>query len=269
MNSQWILSLPRNVKRMIVLSIDVILLPLALWISFSLRLGEFYVPQGSIVYLFVAGPVIAVPIFIRLGLYRAIIRYLGFVAMWTIIKAVSLYTLAWGVFVLLTATPGVPRSVLLINWLMAILLVGGTRAMARWWLSGAFRSGRKSVHKKKVTIYGAGAAGIQIANALSNSNRFKPVAFIDDNPGLQGNTIGGLRVYPFSELGLVIENLGVSEVLLGLYAAAGMTYGLWAGRPLALPFLALIGVGFLATGARTLVPERSVEAPTPTPEPVR
>ena len=65
-----ILSLPRSVKRLIVLSVDLLILPLALWASFSLRLGEFYVPKGEIIYLFLATPAIAIPIFIRFGLYR-------------------------------------------------------------------------------------------------------------------------------------------------------------------------------------------------------
>ena len=81
MLSKAILSLPRNAKRLIVLSVDLIILPLAMWASFSLRLGELYVPKGGIIYLFLAIPFIAVPIFIRLGLYRAIIRYIGFLAM--------------------------------------------------------------------------------------------------------------------------------------------------------------------------------------------
>ncbi len=149
----------------------------------------------------------AIPIFIRLGLYRAIIRYIGYKAMWSVVKAVSFYTLVWGVLVLMTQTAGVPRSVLLINWLMAILLIGGTRAIARWWLTGSFKSSRQAKQKKRVAIYGAGDAGVQIANALSGSFKFKPVAFIDDNPGLQGNYIGGLRVYAFKQLSSLIEDL--------------------------------------------------------------
>ena len=126
MLAKQVIKLPRYIKRLIALSFDLLLLPLALWASFSLRLGEVYLPEGNIIYLFLAAPVIAIPIFIRLGLYRAIIRYIGYVAMWSVVKAVSLYTLIWGVLVLLSATPGVPRSVLLINWLMTILVVGGT-----------------------------------------------------------------------------------------------------------------------------------------------
>ena len=87
-----ILNFPRNTKRLIVLGVDLLLLPLALWISFSLRYGVMYVPVDKIIYLYLAVPVIAVPIFVRFGLYRAIIRYIGFKAMWAVVQAVSLYT---------------------------------------------------------------------------------------------------------------------------------------------------------------------------------
>ena len=91
--STKILNLPRIAKRSIVLSVDVVLLPVALWLSFSLRFGQLYVPVGDVAYLFLVVPVIAVPIFVRLGLYRAVIRYIGFLAMWAVVKAVALYTL--------------------------------------------------------------------------------------------------------------------------------------------------------------------------------
>jgi FlaA1/EpsC-like NDP-sugar epimerase len=106
-----ILNFSRTTKRLIVLGVDLMLLPLALWVSFSLRLGELYLPVGNISYLFFVLPVIAVPIFAKFGLYRAFIRYIGFRTMWAVVKSVSLYTLLWGVLVLLTATTGVPRSV--------------------------------------------------------------------------------------------------------------------------------------------------------------
>jgi FlaA1/EpsC-like NDP-sugar epimerase len=220
MLAQGILKLPRNIKRLIVLSVDLFLLPFALWTSFSLRLGEFYWPVGDIRYLFAVIPVIAFPIFVRFGLYRAIIRYIGFLAMWTVIKAVSLYTLVWGVVVLLSAVPGVPRSVLLINCLVTVLLIGGSRAIARWWLSGSFESKSRNCLQKRVAIYGAGSSGIQIATALSGSSGFKPVAFIDDKKTLQGNYIAGLRVFAFSQLSLVIDDLQVTDVLLAIPSAS-------------------------------------------------
>ena len=196
MIKRTILNLPRYAKRLIVLCVDLVLLPLAMWVSFSLRLGELYVPRDGIILLFIAIPAIAIPIFIRFGLYRAIIRYIGFLAMWAVIKAVSLYSLIWGVLVLLTAIPNVPRSVLLINWLVTVLLIGSSRAIARWWLSGSFNSVSNNGQRKKVAIYGAGEAGMQIAAALSENRDFQPVAYIDEKKYCKETILVGCRCMP-------------------------------------------------------------------------
>jgi FlaA1/EpsC-like NDP-sugar epimerase len=221
-----ILSLKRSQKRLIVLLLDLLIVPFALWCSFSLRLGVFFsledlsfVPaeaRGEVLYLFLIAPVIAIPIFIKFGLYRAIIRYIGFVAMWTIIKAVSLYTAVFAIFILLSGMPGVPRSVIIINWLLLGLLIGATRAWGRWWLTGSFNFLSKGESKTKVIIYGAGHAGVQIASALASGSEFQPVAFIDDNRALQGNYIEGYRVYPFRKLSGLIEDYEVKEVLMAM-----------------------------------------------------
>ncbi len=153
---------------------------------------------------------------IKFGLYRAIIRYVGFIAMWSIIKAVSLYTAVFAVFILLSGMPGVPRSVIIINWLLLILLIGCTRALGRWWLTGSFSLASQAKAKSKVIIYGAGHAGVQIASVLSSGSEFQPIAFIDDNPALQGNYIEGYRVYPFRKLSSLIEDYEVKEVLMAM-----------------------------------------------------
>lgn len=201
---------------MILISIDAVLLPLSLWASFSLRLGEFYVPDEKTALLIAAGPVIAIPIFIRFGLYRAVIRYIGLLAMWTTVKSVTLYTLVWGVLVLMSGIAGVPRSILLINWFVTLLLIGSTRALARWWLEGDLNLTTRKLKKTGVIIYGAGDAGAQIATALKNSPNYRPLAFIDDNPALQGHIIAGLRIHAFSHLAPLILRHSVRDVLLAM-----------------------------------------------------
>jgi FlaA1/EpsC-like NDP-sugar epimerase len=214
-----ILRLPRTAKRLILALGDCVLVALGLWISFSLRLGEFYLPQGvqaHFVYLFLLAPALAMLIFPFFGLYRVIIRHTGLHAAWAIVRAITVYCLAFGVLVLLLKMNAVPRSVILINWAVAIILVGGFRIIGRWWLTGNLKLAAGSKHKVKVAIYGAGAAGVQLATALSSSAHFKPVAFIDDSPSLQGNDIQGLPVYAFNRLNDLIEDLGITEVLLAM-----------------------------------------------------
>jgi FlaA1/EpsC-like NDP-sugar epimerase len=99
---------------------------------------------------------------------------------------------------------------------MVVLLIGCSRALARWWLRGSFNLPSRRAARKGVVIYGAGNAGVQIQAALSNGDQFKPVAFIDDNPALQGSFIEGLRVHPFSSLARLIENEKITEVLIAM-----------------------------------------------------
>ncbi|MGI9318265.1 MAG: polysaccharide biosynthesis protein, partial [bacterium] len=214
-----LIKLPRAAKRLILALTDCVLVSLALWLSFSLRLGELYVPRGvqaDFAYLFLLAPALAMLIFPFFGLYRVIIRHTGLHAAWAIVKAILVYCLSFGVLILLLKMTAVPRSVILINWPIAIILVGGFRIFGRWWLTGKLKLASGSKNKVRVAIYGAGGAGIQVASALSTSSHFKPVAFIDDSPLLQGNDIEGLPVYSFNSLNDLIEDSGIAEVLLAM-----------------------------------------------------
>ena len=216
-------NLPRFYKQIITAATDSILLIAALWFSFSLRLGVFYYPHNhEVTLVFLSLPFLAIPVFIRFGLYRAIIRYIGFRALWSVLQAVSLYAILLGLLFLFLRVQGFPRSVIIINWIVAVLLIGGTRMMARWWLTGALsESGTNNNNSKiKVAIYGAGSAGVQLANALAYSNEYKPVAFLDDKSELHNRHVNSLRVYPFSKIGELIPKLGMQEVLLAIPTAS-------------------------------------------------
>ncbi len=221
----WFLGLSRNTKASLLIGVDILFSLFALWAAFSLRLGEWYIPQGDIWILFCISSSLVVPIFIKLGLYRAIIRYIGGRALWTIFQAVTLYALIFTVIVfLLGAELGlVPRTVPLLNWLVLLLFVGGSRFIARWWLADAYsRLGGKVAKEyiaKKVIIYGAGSAGVQLASALGYGQEFKPVAFIDDDILLHKQKVNGLRIYPMTSLGYLIERHEVNDVLLAIPSA--------------------------------------------------
>jgi len=213
----WFLSLSRVTKRSLMICIDVLLIVAVLLLSFSVRLGEWFWPQGDLVYLIFFAPLIAIPIFIQFGLYRAIVRYIGFEALWAIVQAVSLFALIWGVIVLLSGIQGVPRSVIIINWMIGALLVGGSRIIGRWWFS--YKKSNKSDEnntQKNVLVYGAGSAGVQLATALSYSQELNPVAFIDDDDALLNHQIMGLKVYPSNNLEKLIISMEIEEVLLAM-----------------------------------------------------
>ncbi len=222
--AHWFISLSRRTKAVILISADIFFALLAFWGAFSLRLGVFYIPKGDMWLLFAAAPVIAIPIFIKLGLYRAIIRYIEIRALGTIIQACTLYALVFVFVMYQTGIKGIPRTVLPLNWLNIVVLVVTSRFFARWWLGEAYISLSNASHfdrrrKRHVVIYGAGNAGVQLAAALDHGREYKPVAFIDDDKCLHRQKVNGLRIYPLSSLSYLIERHKVSDVLLAIPSA--------------------------------------------------
>ncbi|MDD5580238.1 MAG: nucleoside-diphosphate sugar epimerase/dehydratase [Methylobacter sp.] len=220
----WLINLSRRIKTFILITADIFFAVFALWAAFSLRLGVLYIPKGDEWYLFAAAPFMAVPIFVKLGLYSAIIRYIEVRALWTIIQATTLYALVFAVIVYQSGIKGIPRTVPPLNWLNMMLLLGSSRFLARWWLGDIYSrlsGGRSPVayRKKNVVIYGAGSAGVQLASALGHGREFRAVAFIDDDVSLHKQKVNGLRIYPFSSLTYLIQRHQVSDILLAIPSA--------------------------------------------------
>jgi FlaA1/EpsC-like NDP-sugar epimerase len=227
---QSILGLPRVAKRVILISADFILLIGALWLAFSLRLDNWFWPRGGvdspIVLLVLFAPLLAFPIFAHFGLYRSIIRYLGMRAVWSIVKAVIVYSALWGVVVFLSGVQGVPRSILLINAMVALLTTGGSRMFARWLLlkiedsarkkRGGVRASGGASHQSRVVIFGAGAAGRQLAVGLGQSNECILLAFVDDNIDLNGRDLMGVPIMPPEKLSEFSVNHRVDDILLAM-----------------------------------------------------
>ncbi|MCJ8299240.1 MAG: polysaccharide biosynthesis protein, partial [Pseudomonadales bacterium] len=219
-----LLASPRSIKRIITASVDFIAVVFSLWLAFSLRYSEIYIPAQSQWWIFLVAPVIAIPVFMKFGLYRAIIRYLGMRAIWTVVQAALLYTILFAVVVLISNIQGVPRTVYGIQFLLLLMLAGGTRLIARWWIN-RLQNGFSHLSRNKkmvppVIIYGAGASGIQLDAALKQSNQYRPVAFIDDAVELHKQHINGLTVYPFTQLGHVIQKYAVADLLLAIPSAS-------------------------------------------------
>ncbi|AFJ01916.1 UDP-N-acetylglucosamine 4,6-dehydratase [Methylophaga frappieri] len=220
--SDWFLARPRMVKRLITLSVDYTAVMLALWLAYCLRLSTIYTPPPQQWWLFLLSPLLAIPVFARFGLYRTVIRYIGLDAIWAILKAITLYTLILAVVILLAREYAglVPRTIYAINAILLVLMIGGSRIMARW----AFTRQQISSEQRRkqaeflppVIIYGAGAAGAQLAAILKMGNQLRPVAFIDDDQTLHHQQINGLTVYAPSALSSLIKRFETAELLLAM-----------------------------------------------------
>ena len=214
-----LINMPRIYKQLIIASTDAIMLVSILFLAFSIRLGYWYWPDEDLLWVIFGAPVIAIPIFIVFDLYHGIVRFLGLRTLWAVVQAVSLYGLIWGIIGFMTAIDGIPRSVIMINWLLAIVGIGGARMLARWLLSDDLIRGRKNV-----LIYGAGSSGRQLAEALSQSSEYKPVAFIDDQKDLIKQSLNGIRIYTDAALPDLINKYQIQEVLLALNTPSKQKY---------------------------------------------
>ena len=196
--------------------IDFFLILFVLWMSFSIRLGEWYFPYNNFIFgMLLASPVIGTVIFKYFGLYRSVTRYVGFDALWKIFQAVSIYSLVWGSVFL--GGYGWPRSVVLINWILTILMIIALRFFAKWLLSERKKNTKK---RKKALVYGAGSAGVQLASALNYSYEYKVIGFVDEAKALQGVHILGLNVFSSIDIGDVINKFKIDEVLLAIPSAS-------------------------------------------------
>ena len=208
-----LINLSRFQKQLVLLVFDSVALIAILLISFSIRLGYLYVPGSDLVWVVLATPFIAVPVFVRFGLYRAVIRYIDFKTLWSIVQAVTLYALLWSLIGFMASVDGIPRSVILLNWLLGIVIIGGSRMVGRWLLSNS-----QNQKMTRVIIYGAGSAGRQLSIALTESAEYMPVAFVDDNAQLQRQLIHGIEVFSREDLHELIEHKNATEVLLAMPA---------------------------------------------------
>ncbi|MDB5622713.1 MAG: polysaccharide biosynthesis protein [Devosia sp.] len=209
-------ALPRSAKRVLLIGFDGLTLAAAVWVSYSLRFSAPFIPTPQQWLLIVAAPVVAVPVFIRLGLYRAVIRYLPERAIWTMLQAMTLAALAWVAVVFVTEMAGngiVPRSVPFFYWMIGLLFIAGSRFAAKQFIWAPREDQLKS---GQILIYGAGEAGSQLAVALRSQGRRLIAGFLDDNPALQGRDVAGLRVYAPDYLGQLITNFGIQEVILSM-----------------------------------------------------
>ncbi len=213
-SSAKILKLSRGNKRAIAIAADVFLCVVTVALAYRLRLDAWIFPIGNQWLSYAAAIAIAIPLFIRFGLYRAIFRYVGWYALSAVTLACACYGAMYSLVFSIIGLDLVPRTTGFLQPILLFISVGASRAIARFWLGGGYSAVLGGSQKRRVLIYGAGAAGRQLAAGLSSSQEMLVAAFIDDDPKLHGHHLNGKLVYPPSRLERAIEDLAIDDVLL-------------------------------------------------------
>ncbi|APE03245.1 nucleoside-diphosphate sugar epimerase [Alteromonas mediterranea] len=206
-----LLSLPRAQKRIITVLIDAVFILTSFWAAMFIRLDSLSSVYNADNWLLVSLVIpVSVFIFVKLGLYRAVLRYVGINALGAVVGGItaSCFTLIGLSFFL--SIP-IPRTVPIIFVSFSILLVGGSRIIVRALVSKVSASKRRPV-----IIYGAGSAGRQLATALRHGPEYRVVAFVDDDRTKQGSQIEGHLVLAVEDLKSIIQHERVEKILLAL-----------------------------------------------------
>jgi len=208
------LRLTRTRKRIIQVLADTLLILLSFAMAMALRLESFAFVRDPFAWLAIllALPV-SIGVFVKLGFYRAVVRYITSRALRTIIIGIIASAAALSFVSLLFGLP-VPRSVPVIYGLMAFVWVGGVRFVFRSMIARRDRG-----QQRPVIIYGAGESGRQVLSALQQGGDYAPIAFVDDARAMQGIEIGGYRVHPPADLPALIARHGIAAVLLAVPSA--------------------------------------------------
>ena len=231
--------LNRLTKRLIMVSFDSIIVVSVLIASFSFSENRFYWPNDELFWVFFGAPFLAIPIFFSFKLYQSVVRYIGFKALSSIAQAVTLYSVVWGLLSLLVDHPymmillgitsdpfassfssntvyfeGISRSVIIFNWMLSLLAIGGSRLFARW----IFNESNLNIinTKSNVLVFGADSAGRQLSQALQSSSDYLHIGYIDDTLANEKAYINNIPVFSFVKIEELIQKNNVNEIFLAL-----------------------------------------------------
>jgi len=215
--AEALLALPRQQKRLIMWGADAIAIPAILWMALALKFDRLDPDLNHTAALFLVAAAGALSIFSLLGLYRAVVRFMGPQAMLVVTVGVT------GCFAVLVAfdrlravSSGVPLSAFVVFWALALLYAIGSRFFVRYLFTRAL-AGKSAA---RVAIYGAGEAGARLSSVLLGGPDFMPVAFFDDKKSLQGSSINGLRVFAPEKLARVVREQQIERILLAMPSAS-------------------------------------------------
>ena len=218
-NLSWFLTLPRSLKRLVMVIADAFTIAIALWSGFALRLSDWwpskYLDGSGLLFLIL--PLLGIVLFHFLGLYRVVVRFMNFSLLFTIAFGSGILVFICFLLGMFLSTEPFPRSIPLIFGLVLWIYLVTTRLVFlgyhHWILS-------KNKNQKRVIIYGADPAGWELFDSLKHSGEFAVKAFVDDSKSLINTSLSGIRVYPPSAIGELIEDLRVELVLLALPKAS-------------------------------------------------
>ena len=211
--SKKIINLPRNIKKFFVVILDIASCILSTWLALFLRLEQFIEINEALILVILISAIIAIPIFWLTGLYKAIFRYTNLSIVLAVLTSILIYSFLYFIVISIYGIQGIPRSIGILQPILLFLGIFSSRLIIKLLLIQGIT---KVKNKKKILIYGAGSAGIQLLTSLENNLELKVVGFLDDNPQFHGQKVLGQTVYEPFKVEKLINNKNIDLILLAL-----------------------------------------------------
>ncbi|MDE0586053.1 MAG: nucleoside-diphosphate sugar epimerase/dehydratase [Planctomycetota bacterium] len=206
-------TIPRAYKKAMLMLMDIGIFAMAIWVAFAVRttttLPEF---NGTYFKLLLIISFVRIPVFIKLGLYRSFLRFPSERILSISAQGVAISTVFVGTALYLADLKGEPRAVLLIEPFVSFFLVLSSRQLIGKQIFKLSSSGLAK--RERIIIYGAGLAGIQMAQSMRVMEGLKAVAFIDDNPSKWNMLVADIKVFPPSALTDLAKKHNVRRALI-------------------------------------------------------
>ena len=265
-----------TLKNRYVLAIDLLMVLVAVLVSYALRSelnNTFFFYLPSALWMAVAGLVIKPLVYYFFGMYRRMWIYASTQEMKLILAAVTAASvLLAAVMIGLTSLRlfvGFPRAVLIIDWILSLLAVGGLRFSLRLLAESrteklAQSGGRRTARAQRTLIIGAGDAGALVVRELQKNRQLNltPVGFLDDNPDKQKQQIYGVPVIgKLTDMARVLDLRQVDQVIIAIPSAPGRVMRLVSDvcRLKTIPFRTMPGMYELIGGKVSVSRLREVD----------
>jgi len=207
----------RPYKRAFVIAGDAVLCVLAVWLAFSLRLGEWRLLDWPVMRFTLSTLIVWFPVAFYQGAYNAIFRYTGRGAIVNLALAAGITSLPLIYLYMIESYPGVPRTMALLGPLIFLMMITTARIIGRYILVDLFHSRpHNGVEQRRTLIYGAGSLGQRLAASLVAEPGMRLVGYIDDDPSKHNNRLDGAKVHHSRDIGEVIVRTGATDVLLAM-----------------------------------------------------
>ena len=211
--SKNIINLPRYIKRIIAILIDIGLCIFCTWLAFYLRLEEFVKINNTTTLAVEISVLLAIPIFWLMGLYKTIFRFAGSSIIYRVLIASFIYSLLYFAVISIYVIEGIPRSIGIIQPILLFLTISISRVIIKYLFLSNYK---KTKRKTNILIYGAGSAGRQLLTSLESNLEMKVVGFLDDDPQFHRQIILSQTVYDPLNLDKLINTKNIDIVLLAL-----------------------------------------------------